>query len=63
MQGKGVFSLILWGRGILNSLTFIFPHDVSLRSESFLKRISDMFREYIVVLREGLRLSEIKLIL
>lgn len=61
--GETGFSLILWGRGVLNSLTFIFPNDVSVRSESFLKRIRSMFREYIVVLREGLRWSEIKLIL
>lgn len=32
-------------------------------SDSFLKRISDMFREYILVLRAGLRLPEIKIIL
>lgn len=24
MQGKGVFNLILWGRGVLDSITFIF---------------------------------------
>lgn len=54
MQGKGVFSLILWGRGLLNSLTLILPNDGSVRRVSFLKRISGMFREYIV-LQEGLR--------
>lgn len=63
MQGKRVFSLILWGRGVLNSLTFIFLNDMSVRSESFLKRIRGMFREHTVVLRDGLRWSEIKLIL
>lgn len=64
MQGKGVFSVILWGEGVLNSLTFIFPNDVLVRSELFPEeRISGMFKEYIVVLKDGLRESEIKLIL
>lgn len=64
MQGKGFFSLILWGRRVLNSLTFIFfPNDVLVGSESFLRRIRGMFRKYSVFLREGLRWSEINLIL
>lgn len=41
---------------------FFFFNDVSA-GESFLKRISGMFRRHIVVLRDGLRLPEIKLIL
>lgn len=45
--------------GVLNSLTFFFFNDVSAR-ESVLKRISGMFRRRIVVLRDGLRLHEIK---
>lgn len=61
MQGKGVFNLILWGRGWrgIKFSHFFFFNDVSAR-ESFLKRISGMFRRHIVVLRGGLRLPEIK---
>lgn len=41
---------------------FFFFNDLSA-GESFLKRISGMFRRYIVVLRDGLRSLQIKLIL